>query len=960
MWDVAQGDLHYSPAWWHMLGYQEGEVAAHPRLWLEWLHPDDRGELETAIEALLHHVTPTAAAAFRLRHRDGSWVAVLANCVPTFGPDNDVVLLRGVNHLLTLSEPALRTVLGALAHSAQVRAQLETASELARVGYWETYPDGRPPYWAPVTYALVGVTREQGVNDHTFLDAVEPRDRKRVEALVSQAVASEVATHFKTELIGGRHGSRWVEVRGEPVHRLGELAFMRGVVIDIDDEQRTYLALQRSEAQLKTLGVYIPGVVFEYARSPGCPDRFNATHGDLDGLWGFAAEDVREDAGWAWARVDAADVASLRRALEISSAGSSPLDVVFRYHHPTRGIRWQHLEATCHNEPDSRVLWRGFCRDITEQRAAAETLESAYEHLTRANALLEAGGRLARMGTWEVRLDSGAVLWSAMTYAIHAVPPGDTVTLEMALQFYLPEWRPRVIELVDQAILQGQTFAHETPIRAYNGEVRWISSRGEPVYNEEGTIVALRGVIRDITDEYLRKELLVQQATTDSLTGLPNRSAFLSTVSERIQEANKRNMQVSVMMLDLDRFKEVNDTWGHDAGDRFLQAVANRLREGLLDGEFLARLGGDEFAIVTRPTLLGTPCDCDAEHVAQLLDAPFWPEGCEHRSSVSIGLACYPVHGETASELLRRADIAMFAAKADQGRTVVRFEPGLDARTQEETRLRTTLDRAIRAGQLRLAFQPKVSLQTARITGIEALLRWTDADGIEVSPSVFVPLAERTGLIHTLGAFVIEAAVEAACSLRDAGLSGIPIAINLSSRQFRNPSLVQTIRDCLARHEVPASALSVEITESLLMDDSQLTVEHLEALASMGISIALDDFGTGYSSFAYLQDMPLQELKIDQRFITGVEGNPRNARIVEAIVGVARALSLQTVAEGVETEATRDAVRRLGCDQFQGYLVTEPLPLAVLLPFLAASFVPEGGSAGSKSVGAGLRGPSGV
>lgn len=442
---------------------------------------------------------------------------------------------------------------------------------------------------------------------------------------------------------------------------------------------------------------------------------------------------------------------------------------------------------------------------------------------------------------------------------------------------------------------------------------------------EEGDDWHYVSVFSDISRLKASQRQAEYLATHDPLTGLPNRNLFQDRLALALAHARRHQTQVAVLFLDLDNFKTINDTLGHDIGDRLLVQVSGRLGEIIREVDTVARLGGDEFTVILNEADLES-----AERVAQrIVETLREPVRVDERLlfvSASVGLAFYPDDGDDAMALTKAADTAMYRAK-DNGRDRFElFKPELQAQLVQQANLETALRRALNDRRLRLVFQPKFTAnESGRIVGAEALLRWHDASLGEMAPADFIAAAERSGLIVDVDRRVVRLAAEALARWRAEGLPLQPVAINVSARSFREERFLDDVFEQLRTYELPHSLIQLEITERTLVERNSVTIGNIERLREGGISLSIDDFGTGYSSMAYLKRLPLAELKIDKSFIDGLAGRDRNDEaIVRAILGMARALELRTVAEGVETEAQRDWLREHGCDLLQGYLLARP------------------------------------
>jgi diguanylate cyclase (GGDEF)-like protein len=417
------------------------------------------------------------------------------------------------------------------------------------------------------------------------------------------------------------------------------------------------------------------------------------------------------------------------------------------------------------------------------------------------------------------------------------------------------------------------------------------------------------------------------EAIHDALTGLPNRVLF----RERVEDAIRTADPATVMLMDLNHFKEINDTLGHHEGDRLLQEVGTRLRATLRADDTVARLGGDEFAIVLRGA---ADPDAVAESLLARLREPFVVDGTTLQVSGSIGLARHPEHGADVETLMQRADIAMYAAKAASSGHAV-FDAGQDNNSLRRLRLAADLSGAIERGELRLAYQPKAELRTGRIVGVEALVRWEHPALGSLEPAEFVPIAEQTGMIIALTSAVLDAALERVAAWRALGHE-LSIAVNLSARSFLDARLADEIPELLAARGLPAGCLELEITESMLMHDPQRAQETLERLAAIGVGLSVDDFGTGFSSLAHLKRLPVDTIKIDKSFVLDMTADEADEAIVRSTIELAHNLGLGVVAEGVESAETWVRLAALGCDLAQGYHLARPLPAPGLLALLEA------------------------
>ncbi|MFT3669740.1 MAG: EAL domain-containing protein [Pseudoxanthomonas sp.] len=430
-------------------------------------------------------------------------------------------------------------------------------------------------------------------------------------------------------------------------------------------------------------------------------------------------------------------------------------------------------------------------------------------------------------------------------------------------------------------------------------------------------------------------EELVQAALHDPLTRLPNRVLLQDRIEQAIEKAKRKQEAFAVMFLDLDGFKSVNDAYGHQAGDALLADVAGRVRGLLRSQDTLSRLGGDEFVLVA-PSSDPDDAAVVAQRILDAVALPIQAQGIDVQVTASIGIAMYPSDGTTERDLMAHADAAMYHTK-DNGRNgYTFFAPSMNISAHQQLKLLNDLRRAVERKELLLHYQPKFAAPDYRMAGVEALLRWQHPEMGLLPPGAFIAAAERSGLILSLGEWVLDEACRQLRAWDDAGHDVPTIAVNLSPLQFSSPALVETVRDTLARHALDPTRLTLEITETTAMRDADASVGILDELTRMGIRISIDDFGTGYSSLLYLKRLPATELKIDRAFVRELESNADDAAIVASIVALGRTLNLKVVAEGVETPGQQQQLRQLGCDFYQGYLLGEPVAADRLVRSLEA------------------------
>ncbi len=473
------------------------------------------------------------------------------------------------------------------------------------------------------------------------------------------------------------------------------------------------------------------------------------------------------------------------------------------------------------------------------------------------------------------------------------------------------------------------------PTHRPDGRPLWLETHARiETDSDTGRVKRIVAISRDITQRKETEERLTYLANYDSLTGLPNRTLFRDRLRRAIARAQRNGTKVALLFLDLDRFKNINDSLGHHAGDQLLRGMARRLQKHAREGDTVARLGGDEFTVIVEGLHDPEDAAAVARKILELMETPFRLDGHEIVVSTSIGITLYPDDAPDMRTLLKNADTAMYRTK-EKGRNNYHFYTAdMNAKAVEHLILENSLRFAIDRNEFRLFYQPQIDLHSNRILGVEALLRWQHPEKGLIEPDRFVPFAEENGLIIPIGEWVLRTACQQAKAWEDEGLPPMRMAVNLSMCQFRQPDFVAVVRSALEDSGLDPSRLELEITEGFLAENIEKTARMLHQLKDLGVNLSIDDFGTGFSSLNYLRKFPLKKLKIDQSFVRDIVNNPDDATIAEAIIALGKSLKLEVVAEGVEREEQLYFLRAHGCDQVQGFLVSHPLPVDKLTPLL--------------------------
>lgn len=474
-----------------------------------------------------------------------------------------------------------------------------------------------------------------------------------------------------------------------------------------------------------------------------------------------------------------------------------------------------------------------------------------------------------------------------------------------------------------------------------DGSLFWNELHIGPVRDESNEVTHFVGIINDVTERVRYQHELEHQANHDSLTGLANRNLLQDRIEQALRQSGRHGDMVGLLMFDLDRFKNVNDSLGHDAGDRLLKAVAERLNEGVRAGDTVARQGGDEFVIVLPEMQSANEITSVVHRALEVISRPIHLHEHEVVITACIGASVYPRDGDDTETLLKNADAAMYRAKAHGPNTFRFYQASMNASALERLTLERHLRGALERGEFELHYQPQAELKHGRIMGIEALVRWRTADGKLVPPTEFIALAEETGLIVPLGEWVLTEACRQAKAWQRRGLSPLRVAVNVSARQFRQPGLFETIVRALKSSGLASHHLELELTESLLMDEPEHAIGTLQRLKEIGVQLALDDFGTGYSSLIYLKRFPFDRVKIDRSFVRNIPEDADDAAIALTVIAMAHSMNLKVTAEGVETEPQRRYLREHGCDEFQGYYLAPPLPARETARLLRKELAPR-------------------
>jgi len=609
----------------------------------------------------------------------------------------------------------------------------------------------------------------------------------------------------------------------------------------------------------------------------------------------------------------AAPVAELLRGHDLETMGK--LTALESIDALTLGERKFWLESVRFPIFDASGTMRAICtqaNDISQKHHAEEQLRLAAKVFDRAGeaiAITDAKGSIITVN------DAFTQITGYQVAEVVGKNPSILRSGRHSDEFYQAMWRA----LAEQGSWQGEIFN-----KRKNNEIypEWLTINS--VKDENDQIVNYVAIFSDITAIKSSQRRIEFMATHDELTGIPNRGLLMDRLKHGISQAKRQRQQLALLFIDLDNFKTINDSLGHEVGDILLKQATERLQQCVRDSDTLARLGGDEFVAVLTDVGL-EEINTIAGRIVDFLAASFRIQERNLFVTASIGISIFPADGEDSATLLKNADIAMYRAK-ERGRNQYQFfADEMKVMALQRLTFETGLRVAIDAGYFRMVYQPQVEIASGKIIGAEALLRWRDPVMGDVSPARFIPVAESCGLISSIGALVIHKVLEQISRWSAAGLNVPRIAINVSSHQLRDEGFVERLTEWLAEHGVKAERIGIELTESALMERIDSVSTMLRQIDAMGASISIDDFGTGYSSLAYLKKLPIHELKVDRSFVDGIAEAGDDRAIATAVINMAKALGLQVVAEGVETTAQLEVLRATGCDMAQGYLLYRPL-----------------------------------
>ncbi|MBW2674103.1 MAG: PAS domain S-box protein [Deltaproteobacteria bacterium] len=895
--------VYTSPLYQKLTGYSDTELAGLDSL--DYLHPDDREMTRgNAIKNLRGDRSDPYEYRFIRKNGEVMWVLEMVASIiykgerASLGSFMDITERKRAEETLRFSDERSRTILEAIED-----------------GYFEIDLTGTFTFVNDVICRHMRCPREEliGVNNRQFQD--ETNAKKTYRFFAEIYTTGKPVKAFEMEVLR-KDGTRQISevsislVRDEEGNPIG----FRGTSRDINDRKQMEETLRQSEEKYRTIIESIQEGYFEL---------------DLDGNYTFVNEVNCRFLGYTKEELVGmntrrhTDEETLKklyqpyRELYLTGTPIKALEVESIRKDGAKVIHETSV-SLIRDSKDKPIGFRGVSRDITERKLMEETIRQSEE---RYRSIIE------EMEEWYFETDLVGNILFFNDIFVNGLGYSRKKLAGVNFRNFV---REEDIGTVYQTFHQ----VHETgePTRNFpyefvrpDGSTTFIEFSIFPKRDSEGTILGFRGVGHDITERKRTEERIEYLATHDTLTDLPNRLMFSQLLNHAIQGARRYERQLAVLFIDLDRFKIINDTLGHEAGDQLLQEVAMRLRQALRAVDVFARLGGDEFVILIEEVGDSSQVATVAHNILSTVIQPLTIMDQECRVTASVGISIYPKDAEDEQSLMKTADIAMYFAKEEGKNNYQFYSKEIKSQSIERLLIETNLRMALERKEFSLHYQAKLDFKTDAITGVEALLRWQNPTLGSVPPLQLIPVAEETGLIVPIGRWVLKTACAQNVAWQRQGLPPVCMAVNLSLRQLTDEGLLEDIKAALADSGMAANLLELEITESMVMNNPPLMIKVLSKIKKLGVRLAIDDFGTGYSSLAQIKNFPIDTLKVDRSFIRNLPNNSEDKAITEAILHMGKALSLTVVAEGVETQDQMDFLKEHACDEMQGFYFSKPI-----------------------------------
>ncbi len=537
--------------------------------------------------------------------------------------------------------------------------------------------------------------------------------------------------------------------------------------------------------------------------------------------------------------------------------------------------------------------------------------------------------KVAKLGYWDWDIENDFLYWSDEVYELLSVSPEDFESNRAALIARTSaDDLEKIRHATSQALKYGMPYSVEHQVIRPDGQFQMVYEHAELIKNESGKVIRMMGIVQDITERHLAQQKIQYQAYYDELTGLPNRTLFGDRLNHALKLPGRNDSEVAVLIIDLDRFKNINDSLGHEVGDGFLKEVAESLKKTTRTTDTMARLGGDEFALIIEGVKSNTSVTAVADKLLEVLAKPHYVNDNELISTGSIGIAVSSVENRDKAVLVKQADLAMYQAKRNGGNNYRFYNKDMKSHAHQMLIIENELRKALERNELVLFYQPKCCVKSGRILGMEALVRWHHPEKGLVSPLDFISVAEETGLIVPIGQWTLEEACRQTVKWHRMGFDDLVVSVNISVRQFHHKGFVEEVLNTLKTSSIDPRCVDLEITESCTMNNIDSAIRILNTFRDKGVRISMDDFGTGFSSLSYLNQLPLDILKVDRAFIKDINASAENGELAKLIIAMAKTLKLGVIAEGVETQDHLNFLKQNECDEFQGFLTSAPVPAA--------------------------------
>jgi diguanylate cyclase (GGDEF)-like protein/PAS domain S-box-containing protein len=781
--------------------------------------------------------------------------------------------------------------------------------------------EGRITTWNAGAQRIKGYEAEEVMGQH-FSIFYLPKDIERGHPEEELRLAQEQGRYEEEGLRVRKNGSHfWASVLITALwDEEGNLRGFSKVVREVTERKEDEKKRREAEKRYRTLVERIPAIVYVEHANGRMTTLYDSPQ--IERMLGYPRDTHEKDPNY-WMKIIHLDDRARVLAEDRAAIGEDGrFSSEYRVLASDGRVVWVRDEAVVVRDQEGEALyWQGFIFDITNRKEAEEAVRKSEASLAESQ-------RIAHLGTWDWDVVTGEILWSEETFRIYGFEPNAFVPyFEKLVEVVHPDDRSLLREAIEDAFAGTKSYDFEHRIVRPCGEVRWVHRQAEVVRGEGGEPLRMIGTVHDITERKALEEKLKHQAFHDLLTNLPNRHLLVDRLRQALRRTSRRRGSiVAVLFMDLDNFKIVNDSVGHDVGDRILVAVSERLKEALRPEDTLARFGGDEFVVLLEDVEGPEEAVRVAERINDELREPFLIEGRELFVRASIGIALGNAPQKSSEDLLRDADTAMYRAK-DQAADYRVFDAAMYERAIDRLELENDLRRAIERKQFVVHYQPIFNLQSGELWGVEALVRWDHPERGLLDPEEFVAIAEESGLVVPLGEQVLGEACRrvAKWQKEHPHIPPLVVSVNLSGRQLRRTDLHAVIERALKESELSASSLSLDITETVYISALDADTAALDRLKALGIRISIDDFGAGYSSLSYLKRLPADVLKIDKSFVRGLGLEVEETAIVQSIVDLAHILGMEVVAEGVEVEEQETLLQEMGCDFGQGFYFSKPL-----------------------------------